>query len=187
MDKVTKILLTLLAVELSLVLLLDRGEGRRTRDRGQVTMDTVRVVVRDTVRVYQPVARDSVVVRYVTERLAVAEREESEGADAFVPLNDSVASSVDKIVGSVDSVAVEIPITQKMYEGEDWRAWVSGYRPMLDSLQVYRERQTITIVEREKPKRWSIGVVAGYGAILRGSVSFEPFVGIGVSYKLWSF
>lgn len=177
MDKVTKILMALLAVELALVLLLDGGEGRRTRHEEQVTMDTIRVVVRDTVRVIQPVARDSVVVRYVTERLRV------ESGERRVESGELRGESGERR----DSVVVEIPITQKVYEGEDWRAWVSGYRPMLDSLQVFRQRQTVTIVEREPMKRWSIGVVAGYGAVLRGNVSFEPFVGIGVSYKLWSF
>lgn len=124
--------------------------------------DTLRVVVYDTIPYYKPIPKDSVVVRYITERL---------------PVVDS----------SVDSVAVEIPITQKVYEDSAYTAWVSGYQPSLDSLRIYQQTQTITIVERDKPKRWSIGVTAGCGMSMHGSLRFEPFVGIGLTYNLWSF
>ena len=135
----------------------------------EVHRDTIRTIFVDTIPYYKPIPRDSVVVRYITERLPV------------------VDSSVDKVDSSVDSVAVEIPITQKVYEDSNYTAWVSGYKPSLDSLRIYRQTQTITIVEREKPKRWSIGVTAGYGITMQGSLQLEPFIGIGLTYNLWSF
>ena len=81
-----------------------------------------------------------------------------------------------------DSVAVAIPITQKVYEDSTYRAYVSGYRPRLDSLFLFPRTQIITV--REKPRRWNIGVGAGYGLTPRG---FQPFVGVTVSYTLWAF
>lgn len=79
-----------------------------------------------------------------------------------------------------DSVAVRIPITSVLYKGEGYRARVSGYRPQLDSLVIDR----VTVTERLKPKRWAIGVQAGVAATPRG---VQPFVGIGVTYKLIEF
>ncbi len=91
-----------------------------------------------------------------------------------------------------DSVDVELPIIQRHYAAEDstWEAWVSGpVDPCLDSLKVYSVRETVTIREPPprpitKPKRWSIGVQAGYGFTPKG---FQPYIGVGISCKLWEF
>lgn len=48
-----------------------------------------------------------------------------------------------------DSVPVLIPITSKEYKTDDYRAVVSGYKPSLDSMEVYREKEIITL----KPKQ----------------------------------
>ena len=85
----------------------------------------------------------------------------------------------------MDSVAVEIPITQREYEGAEYRAWVSGYEPRLDSIFVFGRRDVVTIREPpNKPKRWGVGVFAGYGLTRHGP---EPCVGISINYNLWSF
>lgn len=167
MDKAKKIILVLAVVVCAVSLLSHvrscaRGEAEAYRD-------TIRTMIVDTIPYYKPIPRDSVVVRYITERLPV------------------VDSSVDKVDSSVDSVAVEIPITQKVYEDSAYTAWVSGYKPSLDSLILYPKREVVTIVERDKPKRWSVGVTAGYGVTIQGTPQFEPFIGIGVSYRLWGF
>ena len=166
MRKTSIVSLIILAL---LVVLLYRDYKGSNVNKDIAEPDTLRVVVYDTIPYYKPIPRDSVVVRYITERLPV------------------VDSSVDKVDSSVDSVAVEIPITQKVYEDSAYTAWVSGYQPSLDSLRIYRQTQTITIVEREKPKRWSVGVTAGYGLTMQGSPRLEPFVGIGLTYNLWNF
>ena len=166
MGKTSVVSLIILAL---LVVLLYRDFKGSNVNKDIAEPDTLRVVVYDTIPYYKPIPRDSVVVRYITERLPV------------------VGSSVDKVDSSVDSVAVEIPITQKVYEDSTYTAWVSGYQPSLDSLRIYRQTQTITIVERKKPKRWSVGVTAGYGITMQGSPQLEPFVGIGLTYNLWNF
>ncbi len=76
-----------------------------------------------------------------------------------------------------DSVLVPIPIERKEYVTEDYRAVVSGYRPSLDVMEVFRKTQTVTVTE--KAKRWGIGPQAGFG------VPGGWYVGVGVSYHLW--
>lgn len=74
---------------------------------------------------------------------------------------------------------------QAVYEDSLYRAWVSGYRPRLDSIEVYPKTvyQTVTndifhtIVP--KKKRWGLGVQAGYG------YPNGWYIGGGVSYNLW--
>ena len=76
---------------------------------------------------------------------------------------------------------------QAYYEDSLYRAWVSGYRPRLDSLQVFPRMvyQTVTndvyhpVIVKPKKKRWGIGLQAGYG--YPGGF----YVGAGVSYDLW--
>ena len=77
-----------------------------------------------------------------------------------------------------DTVYLPVAITQKEYQTDSYRAWVSGYRPALDSLWVYPER----IYIKEKARRWGIGLSAGYGI---GRNGLSPYVGVGVYYRIW--
>ncbi len=76
-----------------------------------------------------------------------------------------------------DSVPVIIPITSKEYKTDDYRAVVSGYKPSLDLMEVYREKEIITL--KPKQKRWGLGLQVGYG--YPGGL----YVGGGVSYNLF--
>lgn len=129
----------------------------------EVVRDTVTVV--DTVPYLLPVPRDSVVVRYETARLPIVVR------DTVVRLDSVIVR---------DSVAVEIPITQKRYVTDDYRAWVSGFRANLDSIYIMKSTQVINV--REKTKRWGIGVQAGYGMTPDG---FHPYLGLGFSFRIF--
>ncbi len=88
-----------------------------------------------------------------------------------------------------DSADVVVPITQTVYEDRTYTAYVSGYRARLDSLifLMPREVTTITNTHYQEPKRWSVGIQLGYGMSLEGTPKFAPYVGIGVSYNLFSF
>lgn len=91
----------------------------------------------------------------------------------------------------LDTLYISLPREQKEYSGDDYRAWVSGYRPQLDSLQIYPQTRLITntvTYPKPRPKRWGIGLQVGYGATLNGNVvQTSPYIGIGVSYNLISF
>ena len=87
-----------------------------------------------------------------------------------------------------DSVDALLPIEQKEYGDNYYHAWVSGYRPSLDSIRVYHP-VGIRTIERTvtRQTRWGIGIQAGYGAhIGESGVQLAPYVGIGVTYNLFS-
>lgn len=133
--------------------------------------DTIRKVYIDTICYYKPVPRDSVVVRYVTEKIPES-----------VP---KTSQSIPKRPGNVpDSAQVVIPIMQKVYREEAYTAYVSGYRAQLDSMVLRIPRVESIVTKQAKPKRWSVGVQAGYGI---GKNGLTPYIGIGVQYRIWEF
>lgn len=91
-----------------------------------------------------------------------------------------------KVPGDAVKVPVLVPISRKVYEGEDYRAVVSGFRASLDTLDIFRKTQTVTntVVQRVevpgKPKRWGIGVSAGYALTPQG---VKPYIGAGIQYN----
>lgn len=75
---------------------------------------------------------------------------------------------------------------QAYYEDSLYRAWVSGYRPKLDSMQIFPRTVTNTVtndiyhtVKVRDKRRWGLGVQAGYG--YPGGV----YVGVGISYNIF--
>ena len=97
---------------------------------------------------------------------------------------DTVYQTINQI--ERDSVYVDIPISQKVYEGEQYNAWVSGFEAKLDSIRIFSNKEIITIEKtiKNKPKRWGIGFYAGYGYTPHG---FQPSLGISISYNIWNF
>jgi hypothetical protein len=81
-----------------------------------------------------------------------------------------------------DSLFIQLPITQKLYADERYKAWVSGYRAKLDSIEVYQKTITKTINNYIKPKRWTITAGVGYGISRNG---LEPFVGVMAGYRIF--
>lgn len=136
-------------------------------------------IVESTFSDTSPISRDSVVVkyRYVSVPIFKDLKDSTEARDP--PASTGIAT---EIIG--DSARIEIPITQKKYETEEYRAYVSGYEPMLDSIFVTQRATMIRIREPTSIKRFSIGLQAGYGMTPEG---FQPYFGIGVSVNLWSF
>lgn len=88
-----------------------------------------------------------------------------------------------------DTVLVHLPIEQRQYSDPRYTAWVSGYQPQLDSIQIYQTTEYITkeIKKATKSKRWGIGLQAGYGVSLHnGQVFTAPYIGVGLSYSIFS-
>lgn len=91
-----------------------------------------------------------------------------------------------------DTLYISLPIEQRTYADSTYTAWISGYRPKLDSIQIYPQTTTITntmtITHSSKQPRFSIGLQAGYGAtISNNQVKPAPYVGIGISWNLIQF
>lgn len=91
-----------------------------------------------------------------------------------------------KVPGDTVEVPVLVPISRNVYEGEDYRAVVSGFRVSIDTIDTFRKTQTLTntFIQRGevpgKPKRWGIGVSAGYALTPQG---VKPYIGAGISYS----
>jgi hypothetical protein len=91
-----------------------------------------------------------------------------------------------------DTVYLKLPREQKIYQEENYRAWISGYRPELDSINIFRNTQQIitstTIRSKQKSHRWGIGIQAGYGITLQqNTIKPTQYIGIGVNYNLLLF
>lgn len=142
-------------------------ENGKWRIEGRIKTDITRVTVVDTVPYVKPLARDSVVVRYVTKKLPIAH-------DTVHPI-------------CIDSAGVNIPLTQKQYCDSTYTAWVSGYEPSLDSIRVYKKREVVMVskIIKEPPNRFVISLNIGYG--LTPYNGLQPYIGVGVGYKLFSF
>lgn len=132
------------------------GYGRRRTWSFTPVADTIRI--RDTIRDSIPYPVIETVVQEVPELFPV-----------YITLAGDTIQEL---------VYIPVPITQKEYQSENYRAWVSGYKPSLDSVWVYPEK----IIIREKPRRWGIGVIAGYGI---GRNGLSPYVGVGGYWRVW--
>lgn len=76
----------------------------------------------------------------------------------------------------------------KEYQDSNYYAKVSGVAPRLDEIRVYPRTiyQTEYIYRdiTQKPKRWGIGLSAGYGV---GKNGLTPVLAVTVNYNLWQF
>lgn len=165
--------------------------------------DTIRTTFVDTIPYYKPVPKEEKPLGNITAKLPVSVPKFPENVQKFPESGKNLQDSVQNFGKSVpddhfedmgekvtpDSADVVVPITQTVYEDSTYTAYVSGYRASLDSLifRMPREVTTITNTHYQKPKRWSIGIQVGYGMTLKGTPQFAPYVGIGVSYNLFSF
>lgn len=121
----------------------------------------------DTLRVSVPVPYDSLVLRYETVNLPKVNRPDTiirNHTDTLM-INDTVF------------VPVYIPITQNHYKGENYEAWVSGYKPQLDSLNVFAPTTLITTPQSSHLIDVTLGLQVGVGW---NGDKWSPYVGAGV-------
>lgn len=156
------------------------------------------LTVYDTVRVEIPAPKDEKPLGSVTAKLPVSVPKQTENErklqetvqmlrDSLANYGKTVPEHFEELSEKVipDSVSVEIPITQKVYETDRYRAVVSGYKPSLDDIYIYQPTQIVQV--KSKPKRWGVGIQVGYGVTLKQTPQFSPYVGVGVSYNLFQF
>lgn len=123
-----------------------------------------------------PATRDSIVVKYQYVSVPLTLPPE----DSII--GRSIVSDI-AVVVSGDTAQLQIPISQKVYESEDYRAYISGYHAQMDSIFIKQRTTTIKLREPYQMPRFSVGVHAGYGMTPKG---FQPYVGIGVSLNLFN-
>jgi len=96
--------------------------------------DTLTVITHDTVRITEPFSELAIPVQ--VKRFATV--------PTLLTISDTI-----KVPYYVKDTLM-IPIEQKYYTGESYKAWVSGYLPKLDSILVFPTTQTTTIVKTEE-------------------------------------
>ena len=99
---------------------------------------------------------------------------------------DAIEAPLADIVIREDSLVV-LPVEVKTYEGEDYKAQVSGYKPKLDWIEVFPEVKYITkeTVPRSAPKHWGLGIQTGIGVgVAGGRLQGIPYIGFGISYNI---
>ena len=159
--------------------------------RGQVDPEPQVVIEHDTLwrdtTINKPVAADSTKTGEVVYiRIPYPEgcqsdvRGQDPGSDlpGHCPLTSPAAP---------DSIEVPIPIEQKRYEDSLYTAWVSGFRPALDSIRLHQPEIVTTITETivKKAPRLSIGLSVGPGVSIDRERHMGIYVGFTANYRLW--
>lgn len=85
-----------------------------------------------------------------------------------------------------DSIDVPVPIVQKRYDDSLYTAWVSGFEPALDSINIH-QREVVTTVTKTIVKPTPLitfGIQAGAGV---GLIRRQPdfYIGFGGQINLW--
>lgn len=103
-----------------------------------------------------------------------------------VYLTERVVDSVRIPVYLHDTTYIEVPITQKYYHEDSlFDAWVSGFLPQLDSINVYQKTTTIEVTKyvQQPPARWTFGVTAGPGILYDGKLHGGVGIVAGLQYR----
>ena len=105
-----------------------------------------------------------------------------------IPINKYIYKTIrDTVFVNNSPTIAYIPIERKIYQDDDYRAVISGYKPNIDTLQIFRKDSLIyTTIERERTiirdySRWTLGVSGGYAITNKG---FTPFIGVSINYDL---
>lgn len=182
-------------------LLIGFGYGYTRGKDAFVSGSAVRVdTVRDTVRIMEPSAADSVVTGVIRVPVALpteptvpkAEIEVFEPGRLSEVLDGhtgnkggSEAQETGKIARK-DTVWAVVPRTQKRYEDSTYTAWISGYEPRLDSIEVYQKTMVVTksVEGRGKSKRFNVGLTGGFGY---GAFTRKPdvWMGVGCTWRIF--
>ena len=121
----------------------------------------IQVVKRDTLRLNSPILREIHKVTHDTIKIV---------------MNDTIVRR--------DTIYLERE--QRVYEDEEYKAFVSGFQPRLDSIYVYPKTIYETKVSTRKEwRQFTYGVQVGMGVVMpfNSSPSFGGYVGIGIGYN----
>jgi len=122
--------------------------------------------IRDTITLYKP--------KEVAKKVFLHDT-------LYFPVPDSV------LVEKTDTLFLPLVREQRQYGSDDYRAWVSGVSPQLDSILVFPKT---TIITKPTPvyhkQKWGVGLQGGVGAVQPFKGEFDPklgyYLGIGINY-----
>ena len=126
-----------------------------------IVVRTDTMYVRDTVTVYKP----SKVTRTIKDTMRLIVKE----------------TQVDTMH---DTVYVYLPQENIVWQDDRCIVYAHGVNPQVDSVTHFNTNMVVTKTVTSKPKRWGIGVSAGYGLSKEG---LSPYIGLGISYDIVRF
>lgn len=144
------------------------------------------VTIRDTVagKVLPP--RTQTIIRVDTVRLQINAPGEGNYEKDTTTRQSAPDTSTAPRIGQNGEVL--IPIQRKVYQTDQYRAVVTGWRPALDTIELYRDTRTITetvtkVIEKRKTWALTVGPGVGYGPDLK----LRPVVAasLGFVIKSW--
>lgn len=130
---------------------------------GTTVTDTLVVTKYDTIKVNKPI--------YITQKVVDT---------LLIPITETIRVN--------DTLYLNVPKEQKYYAKDSlYQAWVSGYNPTLDSINIFQKviEKTIINTITKKPRKVGIGVSAGYGITFGEQTKLAPYLGVGVYYRIW--
>lgn len=172
--------------------------GRTEKPPGTVT--ETRETTVDTIPYYAPMPQSELALgthRYTLpvyrflgggcggEPRLCSRRPDSICEDSIISVNPYGTGAGGEPRCSKDSAIVELPIIQRHYADSTYEAWISGYAANLDSIHTYtRHDYTTVTLPPAKPKRWHLGITAGFAVTPKG---VQPYIGGGITYSFKSF
>lgn len=118
--------------------------------------------VRDTIMQIKPV--ETAVIKYKDRPI-------------YIPVTDVDTLRIK------DTLYLTLPTQQKVYSTDRYKAWISGYKPVLDSIAIYTQDKIIT--KTLSPKKNTIYASAALGFNTKVYLPLE--VGYSYSYKYMQF
>ena len=128
---------------------------------GAQTPEVIQVIKRDTLRLNTPVLREIHKVTHDTIKIV---------------MNDTIVRR--------DTIYLERE--QRVYEDEEYKAFVSGFQPRLDSIYVYPKTIYETKVSTRKEwRRFTYGVQVGVGVVMpfNTTPTLGGYLGFGIGYN----
>ena len=94
-----------------------------------------------------------------------------------------------------DTINVPIPILQRVYRDSTYTAYVSGYKPSLDSITIRQKTMFVNTITTETAttnrSRWviTVGLNVGIGYVApfnssAGTIGMYTGIGVGLGYRL---
>ena len=161
MSKAAGYILAVLATAAICLFVARRCDGTKEPPRERIVSHVDTLYVRDTVTVYKP----SKVTRTVKDTVRMIVKE----------------TQIDTMH---DTVFVYLPQESIVWQDDRCIVYAHGINPQVDSVTHFNTNMVVTKTVTSKPKRWGIGVSAGYGMSKDG---LSPYIGLGISYNIIRF
>lgn len=154
--------MTILCVILTFYVGMLIGQKHRQKtplEPPEIKVDTL--IIRDTIMQNKPIFVDKIKVDSV-----------------LVPVKDTIVIR--------DSVYIYMDREKITWRDSLCEVYASGIMASVDSVRHFREYQYVTIetaIPVKEKSHWGLGINAGYGV---GKGGLTPYVGVGISYNLFS-